>query len=225
MELIKETKLPAKIMTNDTGKDKFEKKLAEYKITDYSIKVGIVGQEKVDFIKSCRVHFNPAKREVYPFSFFECLGHMPCIVLDIQNWSDNFDSSYYTRTSISNAAKEVTAAYDSSVDHYTTGSLDYVTALDTGTAQLWIDFLNNFQAKNSSSNAAKINTYDTVKYSTFITELKRGNLSQEDIASVLGNKHKFKLTYTDDNSFLSKDVNYVPSQNDDSTLAGLFSFD
>ena len=85
--------------------------------------------------------------------------------------------------------------------------------------------MNNFQAKNSSSNAAKINTYDTVKYSTFITELKRGNLSQEDIASVLGNKHKFKLTYTDDNSFLSKDVNYVPSQNDDSTLAGLFSFD
>ncbi len=224
LELIKETKLPAKIMTNDTGKDKFEKKLAEYKITDYSIKVGIVGQEKVDFIKSCRVHFNPAKREVYPFSFFECLGHMPCIVLDIQNWSDNFDSSYYTRTSISNAAKEVTAAYNSSVDHYTTGSLDYVTALDAGTAQLWIDFLNNFQAKNSSSNAAKINTYDTVKYSTFITELNRGNLSQEDIASVLGNKHKFKLTYTDNNSFLSKDINYVPSQNDDSTLAGLFSF-
>ena len=211
LAVIKETGLPAKIMTNDRGRIKFEAKLAEYGITNYTIKAGIVGQEKVDFIKSCKVHFNPAKREVYPFSFFECLGHMPCVVLDIQNWSENFDSTRYTMTTSAEAAAAVTTAYTiDTAEHYASGALDYVTALDATSATQWLAFLNSFKAKNSNSNSAKINASHTVKYRQFITDLNRVNLAQEDIASVLGNKHKFTLVYTDDDSYLSKDANFVP---------------
>ncbi len=60
LKVIKETGLPAKIMTNANGKKKFEARLAELGITDYEIKASIVGKEKVDFIKSAKVHFNPS---------------------------------------------------------------------------------------------------------------------------------------------------------------------
>ena len=210
IKVMKETGLPCKVMTNGTGAKKFEKAFSEAGITDYEIKIAIVGQEKVDFIKSCKVFFMPALGENYPFAFSECLGHMPCVVLDNQEWSDNFDEKYFYKEKLANAGNLIKLLYN--VDnYYTTGALDYIKKLDDDTAEGWIRFLDEFVAKRSNTNAAKINTYDTVCYRDYIKELNRSQLAREDFESVLANRQKFIInTYTDDNSYLSKDPLFKP---------------
>ena len=209
---MKECKLPCRVMTNANGAKKFEAKFKEAGITDYTIKAGIVGKEKVDFIKGSRVFFMPSLRENYPFAFLECLGHMPCIVLDSQDWSDNFDSNHYTKTSLEKAAYHINLAYQMDPGAYATyGALKYVVDLDRVTPTGWVNFLNDFVSKKSNTSAAKINTYTTVKYGDYIKELERNHLAREDFESVLANRHKFLITaYTDINTYLSKDPKFVP---------------
>jgi glycosyltransferase involved in cell wall biosynthesis len=222
LKIIKETKLPAKIMTNSNGAKKFQARLKELEITNYEIRESIVGKEKVDFIQSSRVHFNPSLRENYPFTFFECFGHMPSFVIDKSEWVTNFDSKFYTRLPLNEVGDAIVKAYDyDTKDWYAKGALEYVKSLDNGTSQKWIDFLTNFKIPQSKSDAAKINEYDTTKYADFITELERGFVSIEDVLSVLNNRSKFKIVYTDNDTYLSKDQNFEPEED---TVAGLFEF-
>ena len=227
LEVIKRTGLPAKIITNSNGKKKFEARLEELKITDYELKAGIVGKEKVDFIKSARVHFNPSLRENYPFTFFECMGHMPSIVIDKSEWVTNFDKKFYGRVSMDKAADFVQKAYDTMdpKSWYEEGALEYVKTLDAGTEQKWVDFLNNYVSSSmSKSDAAKINEYTTVKYLDFIKDLNRKSLAVEDVKSVLTNKHKYNIIYTDEHTYLSKDKNFVPEEKSNQTgLESLFA--
>ena len=64
---MKESGLPCKVMTNSNGQKKFEKAFEEAGITDYEIRAGITGPEKVNFIHSSSVFFMPSLRENYPF--------------------------------------------------------------------------------------------------------------------------------------------------------------
>ena len=211
---MKDCKLPARVMTNKNGAKKFEKAFTEAGITNYVIKAGIVGQEKVDFIKSCKVFFMPSLRENYPFAFMECLGHMPCVVLNNQDWSDNFDSKYYHKTPLAQAGETIRYQYDTSPEgYYATGALEYVKSLDDQVAVGWIQFLDDFIAKRSNNNSAKINTYTTVKYSDYITDLNRNHLAREDFESVLSNRHKFlHVVYTDNDTWLSKEPTFKPEE-------------
>lgn len=211
---MKDCKLPARVMTNSNGVKKFEKAFDEAGITDYVIKAGIVGQEKVDFIKSCKVFFMPSLRENYPFAFMECLGHMPCVVLDTQDWSDNFDSKYYHMTSLSKAGETIAKHYITTPDeYYATAALDYVKKLDNEVAEGWIRFLDDFVGKRSNNSAAKINKYETVKYADYIKDLNRNHLAREDFESVLSNRYKFDtVVFTDDHTYLSKKPSFIPSE-------------
>ena len=222
---MKECGLPCKVMTNSNGEKKFIKAFEEAGIIDYEIKAGITGQEKVDFIRSSSVFFMPSLRENYPFAFLECLGHMPCVVLDTQDWSDNFDMKYFIKTSIKNAAIAIKSEYNvTPQEHYDTGALKYIQWLDQSVAQDWIKFLDEFVGKRSNTNAAKINTYETVCYKDYIKELDRSHLAREDFESVLANKYKFiNVWYTDTNTYLSKDPTYKPVE--EVTGANLFSFE
>ena len=69
LDLIEQTKLPAKVMTSANGAKKFEDKLKKIGVP-YEIRVGIIGQEKVDFITSARVAFNPSVVESYGMAFY-----------------------------------------------------------------------------------------------------------------------------------------------------------
>ena len=214
IRVMKEAQLPCKVMTNSNGEKKFIKAFEEAGITDYEIKSGITGQEKVDFIRSSSVFFMPSLRENYPFAFLECLGHMPCVVLDTQDWSDNFDMKFFIKTSIKNAAVAIKSEYTiTPQEHYDTGALKYVQWLDQSVGQDWIIFLDNFVTKKSNTNAAKINTYETVKYSDYIKDLNRSHLAREDFESVLGNRHKFlHVVYTNNNTYLSKEPTFKPTE-------------
>jgi len=211
IKAIHESGLPARIMTNSNGARKFEKAFAELGITDYQIKEGIVGEEKVKFMQSCKVFYMPSLRENYPYAFMECLGHMPCLVLNKQTWSENFEDKYYTMTDTKNAASILELLYNTTPEeHYSTGALEYVKSLDSGVAQTWIDFVNQLTPRKSNTNAAKINSYTNVRYSDFIEELNRKALAREDFESVLTNRHKFKVVYTDNDTWLVKDPNFTP---------------
>ena len=210
IRVMKEAKLPCKVMTNSNGEKKFIKAFADAGITDYVIKAGITGKEKVDFIRTSSVFFMPSLRENYPFAFLECLGHMPCVVLDTQDWSDNFKQGYYHRVSINDAANTIDIMYGAS---QLSSALDYVKQLDNDVAEKWITFLDSFVGKRSNTNAAKINTYDTVKYRDYITELNRTHLAREDFESVMSNKKKFiNIIYTDNDTYLSKNPAFRPHE-------------
>jgi glycosyltransferase involved in cell wall biosynthesis len=207
---MKEANLPCKVMTNSNGAKKFEKAFSDAGITDYEIKAGITGQEKVDFIKSCKVFFMPSLRENYPFAFLECLGHMPCVVLDKQDWSDNFNDMLFNKCRQEDVPAVLNKLYNLPYDDI---GLEYVKQLDDQVAVGWVEFLDNFVGKRSNTNAAKINNYETIKYSDYIRELNRKHLAREDFESVLANKYKFiNIWYTDNDTYLSKDPTFVPNE-------------
>lgn len=210
IKVMKEAKLPCKVMTNSNGASKFEKAFNDAGIIDYEIKAGITGEEKVDFITGSSVFFMPSLRENYPFAFLECLGHMPCVVLDNQDWSDNFDSLFYHKVHITNAADTIKQLYNVGQPSL---ALDYVNQLDDQVALGWVSFLDNFAGKRSNTSAAKINNYETIKYRDYITQLDRNHLAREDFESVLSNKHKFiSVWYTDSDTYLSKDPTFKPKE-------------
>lgn len=220
IRVMKECGLPCRVLTNESGKKKFEKRFKEEGIKNYIIKAGIIGEEKVEFITGSRVFFMPSLRENYPFAFYECLGHMPCVVLDTQEWSDNFLSIYYYKTSIEDASSLINTLYSvmNPAKFYSDyGSYEYVKMLDELAPQVWYDFVNGYKGRQSNSNAAQINKFDKVKYKAFIKKITkdRGHLSREDFESVLTNRHKYKIIYTDINTYLSKDENYRPTEDEE----------
>jgi len=224
LKVIKETGLPAKIMTNANGKKKFEARLAELGITDYEIKAGIVGKEKVDFIKSAKVHFNPSLRENYPFTFFECLGHMPCIVIDKSEWVTNFDSKYYIRLPLNEVAETLKLEYNADRKDRNHDALQYIKHLDFQTSDRWKKFLSGYnQTSLARSDSAKINDYSEIKYADFIRVLNRTQLAIDDVKSVLTNKSKYNIIYTDNDTYLSKDPNFIPKEEATSSLESLFA--
>ena len=230
LKIAAETKLPVRIMTNALGKKKFEKELlrlvkenpkdkdsndVNVYSKDFVIKTEIYGKEKADFIKSCKVHFNTAYSESWSFVFFECLAQTHCVILEDQDWSDNFDSKYYHTVKLKDAAKKILELHEKPVP---TEQLEYIKSIDNQADNAWYNFVNNFKGKHSDSNAAKINKETIVKHEDFIKKLTRTYLAQEDIESVLGNRHKFKVIYTDNNTYYSKDENFVPNEEEEILL-------
>jgi len=207
IHVMKECNLPCKVMTNSTGAKKFEKAFKDAGITDYEIAADVTGKEKVDFIRSSSVFFMPSLRENYPFAFLECLGHMPCVVLDKQDWSDNFNSNYYHKVNVNDAAQTIKKLYGTK---QSSSALDYIKSLDETVSQGWVHFLFDFKPRKAKGEKAAINTHETVKYSEYIKSLKRDNLAREDFESVLTNKHKFRIVYTDKDTWLTKDPNFEP---------------
>jgi hypothetical protein len=134
IRVMKETGLPCKVMTNSNGEKKFIKAFNDAGITDYEIRAGITGQEKVDFIKSCKVSFNCSLIENYPFAFIECVGHMPVVVLDKQDWSDNFDTQYFSKVKECDASDAIHKAYKITSRK---NALEYVCSLDKKAKQSW----------------------------------------------------------------------------------------
>ena len=223
IKAMQECGLPCKVMTNETGKKKFVKAFDEAGITDYEIKAGIVGREKVDFIKSCKVHYNPALRESFGFAWLECLSHMPCIALDTQTWTDNFDQTYFTVVKESEAADTIAKAHN--FDHWWgIGATEYVKQMDFNAQLQWKEFVNGAKTKQSKTNSASINSHDTVRYDKYIEDLNRNTVARDDVISVLANRHKFNVMYTDSNTWLTKETDFVPdeSNNDAPTLEGFF---
>ena len=223
LELIEKTKLPARVMTNTNGAKKFEDRFKKMGITDYKIGISIIGKEKVDFITSCRVAFNPSNVESYGMAFYEQMSQMPTVCLDDMRWTKNFNSDYFYRTDKKHMAQLVTTLhnqYTTAKSYYDEGALKHTQQQEASVFSKWNTCFNEFEGKKSNSSTAKICEKTTIKLSDFTKKLKRDILCIDDIKSVLTNKHKFRIIYTDNDTYLTKDPMFEPEEEGES----LFSF-
>lgn len=225
IDLIRESKLPAKVMTNRNGAKKFEKELASLGV-EYEIQTSIIGQDKVDFITSARVAFNPSSVESYGIAFIEQISQLPTVAIEGNRWTNNFDSKYFftaTKKTMVNVVTELYNKFPTPASWYEYGGNDYVSREDATVFDKWNKCFSDFKGKKSNSNTAKICEYDTIKYSEFVESLQRNILCIDDIRSVLTNKHKYNIIYTDFDTFLSKDSTFSPVNKP--ITSGLFIFE
>jgi hypothetical protein len=212
IELIEQTKLPAKVMTSPNGVKKFEERLKKIGVP-YDVRASIVGQEKVDFITSARVAFNPSTVESYGMAFYEQHIQLPTVVLENQRWTRNFDSQHFFTANKKNMADIVTELYNNVPDAktwYANGILEKHRSTENSVFHKWNDCFNRFKSKESNTNTAKICNFGTVKLRDYIESLERKVICIDDIRSVLTNKHKFIVLYTDNDTYLTKDPTFEP---------------
>ena len=224
IRIIKETGLPAKVITNINGARKFEEALKAIGAT-YEIKIGVYGQEKVDFITSACVAYNPAIRESYGLAFYECMGHLPTVAIKGMSWLANFDPTMYycaDKKDIPALINRLYTQYADPVDWYNTLNLDAIIDEHEEGIQCWLKCFDTFKPIQSNSDRATINDYNEIKYTDYLENLNRKDLAIDDIKSVLTNKHKFYIIYTDTSTYLSKNKDFVPVETNNS-LESLFS--
>lgn len=222
LDLIEQTKLPAKVMTSPNGIKKFEDRLKKIGV-QYDVRSSIIGKEKVDFITSCRVAFNPSTVESYGMAFYEQLIQLPTFALENQRWTNNFDNKHFITVNKKNMVELVQKFYDEFTDGqrwYKNGVLKQYQAIENQVFHKWNECFNSYKPKRSNSNTAKICDLTTVKYADYITDLQRNIICIDDVRSVLTNKHKFNVTYTDSDTYLSKDKDFVPVE--ETETIGLF---
>jgi glycosyltransferase involved in cell wall biosynthesis len=213
IELIEKTKLPAKVMTSPNGVKKFEERLKKIGVT-YDVRASIVGQEKVDFITSARVAFNPSTVESYGMAFYEQIIQLPTFCLENQRWTKNFDGHLFFETNKKDMAEDVLSAYEKfkNASDWYGQSLTKFKQKEDQVFHKWNECFDDFKSKQSNSNTAKICSETTVKMQDYINGLGRKIICIDDIRSVLANKHKFRVIYTDEDTYLTKDPNFEPSE-------------
>jgi glycosyltransferase involved in cell wall biosynthesis len=216
IDLIEQTKLPAKVMTSPNGVKKFEDRLKKIGV-EYDVRASIVGKEKVDFITSARVAFNPSTVESYGMALYEQHIQLPTVVLENQRWTNNFDERCFFKVNKKNMVSTVLDLYNTITDAktwYDTGMLAKHRRIESSVFHKWNECFNDFKAKESNSNSAKICSETTTKVRDFITSLNRSVICIDDIRSVLSNKHKFRVIYTDQDTWLTKDPSFEPNDQD-----------
>lgn len=221
IDLIEQTKLPAKVMTSPNSVKKFEERLKKIGVK-YDVRASVVGQEKVNFITSCRVAFNPSTVESYGMAFYEQHIQLPTFVLENQRWTNNFNSDYFFTTNKKNMAKDVLDMYNHASDArvwYESGSLKSAQAQESTVFHKWNECFNQFESRQSNNNTAKICSIDTVKLQDYIKDLNRNIICIDDIRSVLTNKHKFRVIYTDEDTYLTKDPTFKPTKEKEELFA------
>jgi glycosyltransferase involved in cell wall biosynthesis len=221
IELIEQTKLPAKVMTSPNGVKKFEERLKKIGAT-YDVRASIVGQEKVDFIKSSRIAFNPSVVESYGMAFYEQHIQLPTLVLENQRWTKNFNEDYFytcTKKDMAERAKQLYDSFEKAETYYNLGALGHFNIMEKQVFHKWNDCFHKFEPKLSNSNTAKICSETTTTHSDFIKKLDRKIICIDDVRSVLANKHKFRVIYTDNDTYLTKDPAFEPEEQAESLFS------
>ena len=221
IDLIEQTGLPAKVMTSPNGVKKFEDKLSKVGVK-YDVRASIVGQEKVDFIKSSRIAFNPSVVESYGMAFYEQHIQLPTLVLENQRWTNNFNEKFYytcSRKDMAIKAKQLYESFSTSKFWYDVGSLRHAIGQEKQVFNKWYECFNEFKPKESNTNTAKICNETTVLHKDFIEELGRSIICIDDVRSVLTNKHKFRIIYTDSDTYLTKDPSFEPQEKEESLFS------
>jgi len=128
------------------------------------------------------------------------------------SWLKNFNSTFYfaeSKNVMVNKIKDAYEKYSNPKDWYDTGALEYVKNINNEGIKKWIACFDSFKPTQSNSDKAKINEVETTSYKEFIISLERKALAIDDVKSVLTNKGKFNIIYTDENTYLTKDKDFL----------------
>lgn len=232
IDLIEQTGLPAKVMTSPNGVKKFEERLQKIGAT-YDVRASIIGEEKVNFIKSSRIAFNPSIVESYGMAFYEQHIQLPTLVLENQRWTKNFNSDYFytcTKKDMAERAKQLYDSFEKAETWYNLGSLEHAKQQESKVFYKWNSCFNEFTPKQSSSSTAKILENETLKCRDFIFKLRgkkmviddgsAAKICIDDTRSAHTNSHKYRVIYTDKDTWLSTDPLFEPQEE----ATSLFTF-
>ena len=143
---LKDKNIKVKVMTAKQHVEKATKDLLKIGFNNLDIRGGIIGKEKVDFIKSSKICVNTSKRESFCFALFEALGHCHCIVLEKYNWWEHFGRSNLNLGKNNNHIAElIEDLLDKDVPET---QIDYVRSYDQSAKDQWNDILNTKLSKN-----------------------------------------------------------------------------
>lgn len=226
IDVIKATGLPARVLTNANGEKAFREVFAEEGVTDVTYGIGLQGQAKTKFITDSAVHFNPSLREAFCFAFFECFGHMPSVTLKTAEWTANFGPHRQGTTleeisaAVLDAYKEIQAGGTHA--WYNNGRLTWVQDQDAEATVQWNKLMVYWQGKQATSKAARIHSQVPTSVHKFMRGLGREH-GVEDVQSLYGNRHKYYIRYTGEDTFLTNDEAFTPpTVNEEASLADLF---
>jgi hypothetical protein len=155
-------------------------------------------------------------------AFYEQIIQLPTFCLDNQRWTKNFDGHtndsmnfLFFKTNKKDMVSDVLVAYNTfanSSDWYNMGSLAQARQNESLVFEKWNECFNHFKPKQSNNNSAKICSEETIKLHDYISKLNRDVICIDDIHSVFTNRNKFITLYTDDNTYLTKDTNFKPTE-------------
>ena len=158
-------------------------------------------------------------------AFYEQHIQLPTLVLENQRWTKNFNDEFFyycNKKNMAERAKELYGSFDKAETWYNVESLKHAQEQEAKVFHRWNDCFSDFTPKQSNSNTAKILENTTVKYSEFIEGLGRKLICIDDARSALTNRHKYRTIYTDNDTYLTKDPSFEPTE--EVTGASLFQF-
>jgi hypothetical protein len=136
-------------------------------------------------------------------------------VLENQRWTNNFNKEHFYTCNKKNMAEVVSGLYNNILNAdvwYNYGVLKIYKDIESQVFHKWNSCFNDFKSKQSNNNTAKICSEQTVRLQDYIKGLERNIICIDDIRSVLTNKNKFRVIYTDDDTYLTKDPQFIPKE-------------
>ena len=220
INIIKQTKLPAKVLTSPNGVHKFEEALSTLGV-QYEVKGGLFGEEKVKFITSSRVAVNPSYVESYGMAFYETHIQLPTVALSDKRWTNNFDNRYFYQSTRKNIAETVSELYEQypTAESFYQGRLEYFRQQENKVFDNYKKCFSSFKSKESDKSTASILQLSTFSVKEYVEKLNRKILSMDDILPMYTNKHMFNVKYTDTNTYFSTDTDFLPEEE-----SGLFAW-
>lgn len=194
------------ILTNSAGKEKFEKDFSDQGIDDYDIRVSIIGQEKVDFIKSARIAYHPSKLESYGFCAFESLHSCPTFALEEYGWHEGFGGMVHAlqRNDVIDVLKRAYAE----PELFYTNTLERLLQWDSEIPEIWDNFVQDSQRVNLSdireTKVVELIKQGQISMNDLVFKgLARKHLAVDDIQSIYAKRHLFKVYQTDSGTYFS----------------------
>jgi len=224
-DAIIELGLPAKVLTNAKGKDKFEKYFKDAGHTAYDIRASIIGKEKIEFIQSAKLAYHPAKLESFGFSAFESLHTCPTFCLEEYEWYQNFKGLVIPVTK-STAVQALKDAYNQEDTEYN-NRLNKLRRIDANTLKIWqslSELPKRGISKNENALSKYLNNESVLVNDYYYDVLKRKELAIDDVCTVYKKSDTITLHHTTENSYISKiGLDFNPQIKKSESLEDLFT--
>ena len=202
VKMIKETNLPARVMTSIKSEDKFIEAFKEAGITDYVVKSNLRGQDKVDFIHSTRCCYMPSKEESYGLVVYEAVASQPVITLNKYDWSKHHKWSQHYRVDPKEVNRDIKILYSNPKN-----SLSQCIKHEDSIKNIW-DKLPLIKAKQNPNNFNKEATNGWVI--DYNTNLNR-RITIEDSQAIHSSQNKYVFLHTKNNTWYT-DSGIVPTE-------------
>ena len=201
--------LKAKVITNSNGAKKFKAAFDSANYANYEIKIGIVGYDKVAFIKSARVYFNPSVLESFGFTMLEGLSQLPTLVLEGKRWHESFEELGFRfhKTTIANAGERLKDLHDR--DFTNDSNLRVAQDYNKHAVGSWVAFIRDIKTQNPTK--CKFTSTDNFFWDEYLESLGR-TVSIEDIQNGYRNRDYFARTQTVRGTWCSASGKEMPEE-------------